>query len=71
MKTLWLSETVLVWLGTVLVAGLSGFWLVWDALRLRRFWIQGNATHDEWFGSIMGVIIAILGLIGVARYWAG
>jgi hypothetical protein len=71
-NTLWLPPTVTVWIGTIMVASLAGFWLVWDALRLRRYWPRGAEAHDEIFGSIIGLIIAALGIIGVVRYhWGG
>ena len=72
MNTLWLPEDVVIWIGTVLIVGLAGFWLVWDSIRLRRFLPRGRGAHDEIFGSIVGIVTAIIGLIGVARYhWGG
>jgi hypothetical protein len=71
MTTLWIPMEVAVWIGTFLVASLSGFWLVWDALRLRRYLPRGRAAHDEIFGSVVGIVTAIIGLIGVLRYHLG
>ncbi len=72
MNTLWVPLEVAIWVGTFLVASLSGFWLVWDALRLRRFLPRGRAAHDEIFGSVIGIAIAVMGLYGVLRYhWGG
>ena len=60
MTTLWIPMEVTVWIGTFLVASLSGFWLVWDALRLRRYLPRGRAAHDEIFGSVGGIVTAII-----------
>jgi hypothetical protein len=65
---LWLSEEVTAWIGSILVGGLSAFWLVWDGLRLRRYLPQGRAAHDEIFGSLVGLTIAVLGIYGVIRF---
>ena len=52
--------------------GLAGSWLVYDAIRLRRFWPQGERAHDEIFGSIIGIAVSLCGLAGVVRfYWGG
>ena len=72
MNTLWLPEDVVIWIGTFLIVSLAGFWLVWDSIRLRRFLPRGRAAHDEIFGSVVGIVTAIIGLIGVVRYhWGG
>jgi len=70
-NTLWISETPLAWIGTLLVGGLSAFWLVWDGLRLRRYLPKGREAHDEIFGSLIGLLIAAIGIIGVIRFWSG
>ena len=74
MTTLWLSEQVVMWIGSFLVGALSAFWLVWDAIRLRRYWPRGRAAHDEILGSFVGLTIAALGIYGVIRFhlhWGG
>lgn len=66
-----LSADVAYAIGTALTAGLSGFWLVWDSLRLRRFWSRGADAHDEIFGAFVGISVAVMGLLGVARFYWG
>ena len=66
-----LSQDTVYGIATVLTAGLSGFWLVWDLLRLRRFWPKGRDAHDEIFGAFIGISIALMGIIGVVRFHWG
>jgi len=64
----WVSADVVIWIITLGTAGLCSFWLVWDLLRLRRFWSKGRAAQDEIFGAFIGISIAIMGIIGVLRF---
>jgi hypothetical protein len=66
-----LTYAQLMWFATIMTTGLAGFWLVWDLFRLRRFWPKGRAAHDEIFGSIIGITIALMGLIGVVGFHLG
>jgi hypothetical protein len=71
-NTLWLPPSFTMWLGSLLVGALAGFWLVWDGIRLRRYLPRWRTAHDEVFGSVIGLIIAAIGIIGVIRYhWGG
>jgi hypothetical protein len=73
-NTLWLSETVAMYTGTVLVSALCAFWLVWDGILLRRHLFRRQGSHDQVFGSIIGLVIATIGIIGVIRFhlhWSG
>ncbi len=59
------------WFLTLAVGGLSVWWVAYDS---RNFWrVQKEDTsnpsvRDRRFGYGMGVVMAIIGLVGTARY---
>lgn len=57
-----------VWFVTALVFGTAVSWLVVDIVRLRRALPQGRAAHDRIFGSIIGLAMAVGGMVGVLKY---
>lgn len=66
-----MSHESFMWLCSGLTAGMGLFWVVWDLLRLIRFLPKGKDAHDEIFGSILGVMIALFACVGVLRYHLG
>ncbi len=66
-----LSDTAFRWILTALVGGVSAMWLVYDA---RNLWRSRDADRkdplagDRRFGYSMGVIIALIGIIGALRF---
>lgn len=65
------SPAYFLWFCTALVAGTAGSWLIVDIVRLRRALPEGKKAHDRIFGSIIGLIVAAIGIIGVLRYHLG
>lgn len=66
------SHTTYIWLCTALTGGVSGAWLVVDAIRLRRA-IRDRADapasrHDRIFGSVIGLTVAAIGVAGTIAY---
>lgn len=60
-----MSHYWFMWWCTVCVGGLSVGWLVYDSILLRRHLARGRDARDQIFGSIVGITIAVLGIIGV------
>ena len=59
------------WIVTLLAYGVAGPWLVVDILRLRRALrddVAQPAVRDRVFGSIIGMIIAVIGLVGATLH---
>lgn len=68
------SHEIYIWFVSVLTCGTGVSWLVVDTVRLRRALAEREATparHDRIFGSIIGLIVALIGLVGVLRYHLG
>jgi hypothetical protein len=66
------SHQTFMYFCSLATVGLAGSWLVYDAIRLRRFWPEGERAHDEIFGSIIGIAVSLIGLAGVVRFhWGG
>ena len=62
------SEVAFIWFASGCILLISVCWLVWDAIRLRRFWPRRTEEHDQVFGSIIGLLVSLIGIIGVMRY---
>jgi hypothetical protein len=56
------------WFVTSLIFVVSVAWLVVDTVRLRRALREGRAAHDRIFGSIIGLTVAVIGIVGVLIY---
>jgi hypothetical protein len=68
------SHVHYIWFVTALTFGVSASWLVVDLVRLRRALAEREATparHDRIFGSIIGLVVALVGIGGVLRYHLG
>lgn len=65
------SHQAFMYFCSLATAGLAGSWLIYDAIRLRRFWPRGRAAHDEIFGSVIGIAVSLIGLLGVVRFHWG
>ena len=66
-----LSDAAFVWVLTALTGGVSTAWLLYDA---RNLWRSRGAdggdplVRDRRFGYVMGVIIALIGVVGALRH---
>lgn len=65
------SPEVFVWIVTALVFCTSSAWVVVDIVRLRRALAEGRAAHDRVFGSIIGLAVALIGIVGVLKFHLG
>ena len=66
-----LPEEIYRWLTTALIAGLALGWGVVDIVRLRAALRDDRSdpvVRDRIFGSLIGLTIAVLGVIVVVRY---
>lgn len=66
-----LSQTFVTWFVTVGTMALSVVWLVYDTrnlLRLRGADRKNPLVRDKLFGYVIGIITAIVGIVGVLRY---
>ena len=63
-----LSPAQFEWLGILAVAGIVVGWGARDVYLLRRYAKVGG-TGDQWFGSIMGVLMALVGLGGLILHF--
>jgi hypothetical protein len=60
-----------IWFVAALTFGTSASWLVVDIVRLRRALAEKEATparHDRIFGSVIGLVVATIGIAGVLLY---
>ena len=65
------SPTVFKWFVSILTAGITGTWFVWDILKLwwlRRADRSDPIVRDKQFGYSLGVVICAIGLIGVLMF---
>lgn len=65
---------IYIWFVSVLTFGTAGSWIVVDIVRLRRALAEREDTparHDRIFGSIIGVVVGLVGVVGVLRYHLG
>ena len=66
-----LPQYIYEWVTTALIAGLALGWGVVDTVRLRaalRDDTSDPVVRDRIFGSLIGLTIAVLGVIVVIRY---
>lgn len=64
-------QAVITWLVTVGTMVLSLAWLVYDTrnlLRLRGADRKNPLVRDRLFGYVIGIVTAIVGIVGVLRY---
>jgi hypothetical protein len=65
------SVAVFGWIVTALAVGLAAPWIVVDIVRLRRALredVKLPVVRDRIFGSIVGMAIGAIGLIGAVLY---
>lgn len=62
------SENAFVWFATVMIAGLCVGWTAWDGRLLIKLWPERKERHDEFFGSIMGLVMVAIGVVGLVKY---
>jgi hypothetical protein len=56
---------------TMATGGLSGAWVIHDVLflsRLRGADFADPQVRDQRFGYVMGIVIAMIGVVGTLRY---
>jgi hypothetical protein len=66
-----MSATAFTWILTGLVGGLSAVWLVYDARNLWRARAADGSdplVRDRRFGYSIGIVIALIGLLGTLRF---
>ena len=54
---------------TAIIVGTCAGWLVVQVVRLRRNLAAGGDNHDDIFGNVIGILIMLIGLAGVAKYY--
>lgn len=59
------SATTFLWFNTAVVVCMAFGWTIWDGRLFARLWSQRKNNHDEFFGSVMGLCIAAIGLTGI------
>lgn len=64
-----LSDSQFIWLGVISVLIIVVGWGARDALLLRRYAREKNATPDQVFGSVMGLVMVALGAIGLVLHF--
>jgi hypothetical protein len=64
-----LSQAQFEWLAILAVSGMAIGWGVRDALLLRRLLRSGDATRDQVFGPIMGLVMVALGVSGLVIHF--
>jgi hypothetical protein len=65
------SDTTFAWVLTGLTGGVSVVWLAYDASNLWRSRTADGKdplVRDRRFGYSMGIIIALIGIVGALRY---
>jgi hypothetical protein len=62
------SDEVFMWFNTVMIAGIVIVWGARDLYLLSKLWKERREKHDEFFGSLMGLVIVTIGAIGLFKY---
>lgn len=65
------SQNLVTWFVTIVTLSLSVSWLVYDArnlLRMRGADRKNPLVRDKLFGYAIGILTAIVGIVGVVRY---
>ena len=67
------SDVTFYWAIIAVVTVPASGWILFDIVRMRRFFRRPLAerTHDELFGMTMGIIMGLSGLGGVVKHFAG
>ena len=65
------SHQNFVWFVSALTMGVAAPWFVVDIIRLRRALRSPESRHDRVFGSIIGLMVSAIGIIGVLRHHLG
>ena len=63
-----ISETAFLWFATFMVMSIVIGWCFWDLRLFLRLWKKRKENHDEFFGSIMGLVMVVIGLVGIIRH---
>ena len=69
-----MSPTTFDWFVSIITLALAGPWLVYDAfnmVKLRNADGSDPVVHDKRFGYVIGMLIGIIGVIGVAKHHLG
>lgn len=64
-------QALVTWIVTIGTMALSSAWLVYDTrnlMRMRGADRKNPLVRDKLFGYVIGIITAIVGIVGVLRY---
>ena len=65
------SHATYIWFVTLMTGGVAGAWMIVDSVRLRRALRADPADpafRDRIFGSVIGLLVSLVGLVGVVAY---
>jgi hypothetical protein len=65
------AHSIYVLIVTLLVGGVAASWVVVDIIRLRRALRENRRdplVRDRIFGSIIGIVVGLFGVVGTVRY---
>ena len=65
------SHSVYIWFITIATVGICLGWGSRDVYLLVRHWGQRKDNHDLVFGSVIGLVIALIGLGGILKFHLG
>ena len=69
-----MSPTAFDWLVSIITLALAVPWIFYDAfnmVRLRRADSADPVVGDKRFGYVIGILIGVIGVIGVAKHHLG
>ncbi|MEZ4399814.1 MAG: hypothetical protein R3B06_07335 [Kofleriaceae bacterium] len=68
------SQSQYIWFVSILTAGVAAYWIGIDSYRLRKA-LSGDradpAVRDRIFGSVIGIVVGLVGVAGVLLHHLG
>jgi hypothetical protein len=65
------SQAAFIWFCTIVTVGIAVPWVFVDLYRLRRTLREDRSrpvVRDRLFGSLVGLAVGVLGVVGMVRY---
>ena len=65
------SQVVFIWFCTIMSAGVAGAWTIVEVFRLNRVLredLSRPVVRDRLFGSLIGLAVGVIGVLGAVRY---